>query len=439
MHRISKINLLKFFTISILSILIFFSFRVGLIYEKTLSNFISFIIILTILWGVIFFKKKKFIKILFFNLFIIVVLNFFLTPIFNKITFDIPSRQPNYKIEKEYNTKFFEGMLSGKHLISADEKGYRIASFSKGSKVTEKIDYEQKDEEILRIFSIGASTTEGGSIDDYKTWSSLLGKSISNSTEKKVEIINAGMAGLRSIHHYFSFQRIKKYNPDIVIFLTGINDWNHHIVNNHKEYLVPWLEIKFSFENSMLHKIFRNINKQIKRKILIQSKPKGDTVEFISAELDNEAYLSPQIDSLNIRSKKKIFYPESVSQEYFYWMNKIFEDCEKKKPICIFMDQPVAYQMQITEKLKKRLWMTPPNQKYTLSLKNLNNISELYNSWLKKETSKRNLNFSMLSNSFEPNTKYFFDDCHFTERGSEKVAEVLANYINLNFEDLLIR
>ena len=140
---------------------------------------------------------------------------------------------------------------------------------------------------------------------------------------------------------------------------------------------------------------------EIKRKILIQSKPKGDTVEFISAELDNEAYLSPQIDSLNIRSKKKIFYPESVSQEYFYWMNKIFEDCEKKKPICIFMDQPVAYQMQITEKLKKRLWMTPPNQKYTLSLKNLNNISELYNSWLKKETSKRNLNFSMLSNSFD--------------------------------------
>ena len=56
-------------------------------------------------------------------------------------------------------------MFSGTHLISSDEKGYRT---------NKKINYKIKQKNDLRIFTIGASTTEQGETDNKKTWSNLL-------------------------------------------------------------------------------------------------------------------------------------------------------------------------------------------------------------------------------------------------------------------------
>ena len=47
------------------------------------------------------------------------------------------------------------------------------------------------------------------------------------------------------------------------------------------------------------------------------------------AKLDIEAYLLPQIDSLNIRDNVKKFKPKDVSQDYKYWTNLIIDQCKK--------------------------------------------------------------------------------------------------------------
>ena len=133
--------------------------------------------------------------------------------------------------------------------------------------------------------------------------------------------------------------------------------------------------------------------------------------------------------SENINSKKTIetFYPENVSQEYNFWMLQIFNECKKNKYNCIFTDQPNAYKKNVSLRLKNRFWMTPPYQKYTLSLGNLEKISKLYNNWLKTNVNKNNLNFCLLSEYFEPSTDNFYDDAHFAENGSKKVAKILTN------------
>ena len=75
-------------------------------------------------------------------------------------------------------------------------------------------------------------------MDDNKTWSSLLEIKLSKFTDKDIEVINTGLAGLRSEYHYVTLKRMRKYKPDLVIFLIGINDWNHHIINSDKKYLI---------------------------------------------------------------------------------------------------------------------------------------------------------------------------------------------------------
>ncbi len=424
---IRKSIFIKFLICLIISILVYLSFRFDLIYENNIKILVSFLLIQLIIWGVLFFSKSKFYSIVFYNLCFIVFLNLLLTPLFHLITFDVPARQSNYKITKEYNSEFLKGILFGKHFISADEKGYRT---------NKKVNYGIKDNDTLRIITIGASTTEDAALDDNKTWSSLLEKNLSDSTEKNIEIINVGMSGLRTEHHYITLKRITKYKPDLVIFMTGINDWNHHIVNSDKKYLIPNYEIKYSFKKSILFNTFENINKQIYRKLINKKKTEKD-LNFVKTEFDIEAYLLPQIDSLNIRKNTKNFKPKGVSQDYEYWINLIINQCKKKDPICIFLDQPTAYKKNISDVLKKMLWMTPPNQDYTLNFDDLILTSSIYNNWLKKKVMANKLNFCLLSDKIEPTTEYFYDDCHFSENGSKKASKVLANCIKLDLKSIL--
>ena len=426
---IKNFFLIQLLTCFFLSFLIYLSFRYYLIYESNFQAVISFLIIQFIIWGTIVFRKRKKYIIFFYNLFFIIFFNLLLTPLFHLVTFDVPTRTANYKIIKEYKEDgFFKGIFSGKHIISADKKGYRT---------NKEIDYLNKDPNTLRIFAIGASTTEEGSKDNNKIWSSLLENKLSKQSDKNIEVINVGIAGLRSEHHYITLKRIKKFNPDVAIFLMGINDWNRHIIQEEKVYLIPFFEIKYNYKKSMLFKMFKNINKQINRKLATKIINQQIDTNAIVPEIDNEAYLLPQIDSLNIRQKTKNFKPNDVSDDYKYWSNLIIKECKKKDPICIFLDQPTAYKKDISERLKKRLWMTPPNQDYTLSFEDLIFVSSLYNNWLKKIVIKNKLNFCLLSNQIQANTKYLNDDCHFSENGSQKVSDVIANYINLSLKSIL--
>ena len=99
------------------------------------------------------------------------------------------------------------------------------------------------------------------------------------------------MAGLRSEYHYFTFKRIRRYNPDLVIFLIGINDRNSHIINSDKKYLISNYEIKYNYKKSILFNTFRNINKQINRKLINKKKiDSKKTTTFTYAEFNLETY-----------------------------------------------------------------------------------------------------------------------------------------------------
>lgn len=427
-------NFNKFFLIKIsssflLSVLVFLTFRIDLFYVGNNKILLSFGIIQAIIWSIIFLPKGKVYKIIIYNSFFLIFLNLILTPSFHLLTTDVPIRQPNTKITKEYKSNFFKGMYSRNHTISYDKKGNRT---------NKKIDYENKKDDVIRIVTIGASTTENGNVDDNKIWSNLLGENLEKATNKNIEVINTGVAGLRSEHHYITFKRIKNYNADLIIFLIGINDWNHHIINSNKKYLFPYFEIKYEFKKSIFYNIFKNINKQIKRKYnkMFNTAKNSSTLEEVeNVKLDEfELFLLKQINSAKSRNIVKKFKPNEVSQEYFYWLNLIINNCNKVKAKCLFVDQPVAYQENISSELKDRLWMTPPSQNFSLPFENLIYLSNFYNEFLQKIIQKNNLNFCLLSNKFDPTTENFIDDCHYSEKGLEKVSNELSNYIISNFK-----
>jgi len=431
----NKFAFLKSIIIFLLSFLLFLSFRKSLVYENNIFIFGLFIFFIIIIVATFFLKKSR-LKIISINIFIIIVLNLLITPLFFKKAFDVPFRLPNYTEVIDYKSDFFDGMWKGKHTITTDQKGYRT---------NKKIEYLNKSSNSIRLFTIGASTTEENQTDDNKTWTSLLAKDLSNYTSKEIELINMGLAGLRIHHHYLSLKSIKKFKPDIIIFLIGFNDWNHHIVNN-KNYIFPYFEIKYEFANSALFKMGKNIKKQVNRKLIKNNKKEIELVEntLVPNALRKEVvggenyyyaqntdkrfvdWLKPMSNSLEKEIKKK-FKPKNVSEDYNYWINLIIKDCKYNKYKCFFINQPTGYNIKVSDKLKKRFWMTPPKQDFTLDLDSLIHISSVYNNYLEKIIKKNQLNFCDLSSRIEPNTKYLIDDAHFTEEGSSIVSKVISD------------
>ena len=140
-------------------------------------------------------------------------------------------------------------------------------------------------------------------------------------------------------------------------------------------------------------------------------------------------YYSEQNNSL---SKKDVrsFQIKEVDPIYKKLLVEIAKRCMVKTYSCFFISQPTAYSKKITSKLKSLLWMTPPNEEYTLDLKSLIAISTLYNSELYKVATDHEIHFCDLAKHIAPSTAYFYDDVHFNENGSRKVSEILSLCVN---------
>ena len=421
-----KNNIFYLFICSILSGLNYFSFRVYL-YEEDYFIFLNFIIFQLIIWLSFIFRKK-------FNttadvLIILLFINTISTPIYFVLTKDVPILQKNLNYSVKYTEDgFFAGMFDGTQKIFTDKKGFRTNK--------RKINYESKDQGTLRIFTIGASATADMQLGNMKNWSSITGMLLEKSLKRNVEVINTGINGLRSFQFYLKLRDISKYDPDLVIIMTGINDWNQHIIKNRK-FIFPNYEINFDIEKSLLFNTFRNIKKTINRKTRGNKKilKKLKNENKLTIVKDGEA-VKIQTGSL-YKEDKRIFNPDDVSQKYKFWIKKIIDHCNKnrKNYDCLFLDQPNSYNKNISKNLMDRIWGTPPNVDYTLTFDSMINISNLYNKWIKKRISEESLLMFSVSEKIPPSLKYLSDDSHYTELGSNLHAKELHEFIinNINF------
>ena len=160
------------------------------------------------------------------------------------------------------------------------------------------------------------------------------------------EIINFGVAGLRSMHHYYTLKRNLSSKPDLAIFLLGVNDWNYHIVNRNKKILAPILEIPFNFKNSLFYKFSAKIKKLFSKKISRQFKLRSEK------NLENP-YKSLINENIKIKNDIKGFTTvdiKNVSDTYKFWLNKIIKVCKRKNLDCIFLDQPSLYNLEQEKK-----------------------------------------------------------------------------------------
>jgi hypothetical protein len=143
------------------------------------------------------------------------------------------------------------------------------------------------------------------------------------------------------------------------------------------------------------------------------------------------SHYARQRDSLT-RASSREFYPGDISSNYRRYANELAAFCRSRNLTCVLVDQPSAYSADISDELRRRLWMTPPYENYTLSLENMTYMAKLYNSWLSNFAKSNGLPLCRIAETIPPTTQFFYDDCHFNEAGARQVAELLADCIVAN-------
>jgi lysophospholipase L1-like esterase len=99
--------------------------------------------------------------------------------------------------------------------------------------------YPEQPDKFIKIFTVGGSTTNCVRLTDGRTWPDLLATMLVGSGDKKIWLNNAGMDGHSTFGHQILLQsHLRKYKPDYIIYLVGINDMERKDLTNFEVTLI---------------------------------------------------------------------------------------------------------------------------------------------------------------------------------------------------------
>src|SRR2546421_153404 len=271
-------------------------------------------------------------------------------------------------------------------------------------------------EKYLSVITVGGSTTECGYINEGKTWSDLLLKRIRNDFPG-AWLNNAGLAGHSTFGHTVLLEDyLLKLKPKVILFLVGCNDMLLDSLrpsdkSNMKGYYATFYT--FLTKNSELCSVLVNLWR---------------TRTMRSNHLDDTYY------DLEIHKKDHFFIPETTIRErldqtrkylpaYAARLQNIIDICLRNNIRPVLITQPSLYGKGIDEATGADLETVKHDEKTNGRLwwEQL----QLYNQTTASVAAKNNILLIDLASRLDKGSRYFYDYVHFTNRGNDKVSEIV--------------
>ena len=333
-------------------------------------------------------------------------------------------RQPNRYFVLEPDERYVRG-VEGKAQFTVNSSGLRGDELS---------------EQEIKILTIGGSTTECGYLNDSEAWPHLVQEYLSQKTGKKVWVGNAGVSALNSRHHVLQTAELLKQIPkvDLMILLIGANDpsllkdgYNPAGLESpsiRQECLRSSFEVApiriNSFKDFQLYRLIRNrffpkINRRFYRTGEWYEEKRKQRQQFKKTSLSKE-----QESRLPIGLNE---YKENIK--------KIAHLCQEHETKVLFLTQPTLYKSAMTENEEMLLWgggtivSKGSRERAYITASDLRKIFTLYNDQLLETGKKENFEVMDLDAIISPRSDSFYDDQHFNELGSERVAKAVTDFI----------
>ena len=309
------------------------------------------------------------------------------------------------------------------HKNPQSNKLEHIISYSRNSLGLRGEEMPAKQNEWIKIITIGGSTTECSYNSDSLTWPELLKNKLRKRVAPNIWINNAGLDGTSTFGHIILLKdHIVNLHPDYVIFLTGVNDmeekamggfdtyhsdeWDTKSIKGFLRTLILKTEIGALIENLYRSRIayrkgltHREVNYAKANRIVLDS-------VAISIEVDAQSeYLSAY--------RKRILTLDSI--------------CEANNIKAIFLTQPSLF-ASFTD--------TPTGLDFTtLEITTGRNavtqgkILQRYNDVLLQLASEGKIKTINLALAMPKDSRYFYDYTHYTSVGTKIVAQIVCDSI----------
>lgn len=328
------------------------------------------------------------------------------------------------------NAKYVHGVRSPvRYVINAE--GIRGDEFSQDQK--------------YRVLSIGGSTTECLYQDQHLTWSGLVEDRLQRDyRELKPWVGNLGKSGFNSRHHVMQMKYEVPQLPhlDTIIVLVGCNDLTLRLIRGNaydpdhlttrygEQHQIRRTFVYYPLGFGFLYDLkdtawWRLIQATTKPRVSILAM--DDYGKAVVNLRERRAHAVKLLDRLPDMGPALTEYARNV--------NTII-DLGKKLPVrMIFVTQPSLWRPDLTSSEKALLWgggaedVESSDKGVYYDVAALAKGMALYNSKLLEVCAARGIECVDLAAVIPKDMENFFDDVHFTDRGSQNVAHILAAYL----------
>ena len=287
----------------------------------------------------------------------------------------------------------------------------------------------------LSIIAIGGSTTECMALSNGKDWPNYLSGLLKRNF-KSVWVNNAGRAGHSTFAHKIMLKdNIVNLKPKIVLFLIGINDVGRKSPIDFDEIVAAPFSFKNLHRRLELYQLLLNVKHYFiakERNLIKIGKDQSLDLKKLSIKDDETINLS---EIIKIHNK-------SYLPDYKKRINEFIEICKNNEIEPIFITQPILVGTGIDpitgvnlEKIhiNKGIRTSEELKRHGKDFFNIIGetgrdqwqILELYNNATKEICKENNVFIIDLGNTLEKSSEYFYDFCHYTNKGGKKVADII--------------
>jgi lysophospholipase L1-like esterase len=296
-----------------------------------------------------------------------------------------------------------------------------------------------------RVLAIGGSTTMSAYLDQSEMWTYLLQESLNrNGRRHQVWVGNGGLSGATTRHHVIALQYspLSELRIDAVILLIGINDLSMRLSHDkdydpdspetpeaHKELLAQTFRGTYdAYPNDPFYK------RTAVWQLLRRAKRLKSYAHFEDER--GRVYISWR-DHRKRSTEVRDELPDlsSALKGYANNINKLIDIAQEKSVRPIFMTQPTMWKPGLPDNLNALFWLggigdfQRESGRPYYSVAALERGIRLYNDTLLQVCKERHVECLDLASVLEKDTTVFYDDVHFNESGSRKVAKLLSLYM----------
>jgi lysophospholipase L1-like esterase len=271
----------------------------------------------------------------------------------------------------------------------------------------------------LTILTVGGSSTACNALTEGKTWTDILGGNLKN-VYPSVWINNAGFDGhstyghLNFLHNYLPTLSFK---PRVIIFLFGANDMDRNDLSTIDSSLTGYEKLRRWFENhSETVNLFIDLKWIIHPVGIFKDRTAWDFTNFKALYLTKE-YIDSALQKQN-----------EILPAYRKRLCYLVELCSKNNILPVFVTQPLVFGDGTPEGGNPVIDFheCKPNENGQLGWKKLS----LYNDVTRQVSNEKKIHYIDLAELMPKDTLYYYDMVHFTNAGSQKVADILFENLN---------